>query len=158
MPRKRTTLDIVVEEPLWRRRRQALALLRRAARLALKAAGPAAQGRRLTILLSDDAHLMELNAKFRRRRKPTNVLSFPSRDSAYLGDVAIAYQTVAREARAQGKRFSAHAAHLAAHGVLHLLGQDHKNTAEAERMEAQERRILGRLGLSDPYAARGKRA
>jgi probable rRNA maturation factor len=92
-----------------------------------------------------------LNTHFRGKNKPTNVLSFPSSDPAYLGDIAIAYGVVAREAKAQKKRIKAHAAHLAVHGVLHLLGFDHEIETDAVVMEGLETRILATLGLADPY-------
>ena len=156
--RSNPAIHIVVENEAWRKKTRALLLMRRSARLALTAAGAKSGAKGLTIMLADDAYLKNLNAAFRRRRKTTNVLSFPSADPAYLGDIAIAFGVVAREARAQAKSFSAHAAHLAAHGVLHLLGFDHEKKAEAKRMEALERRILAKLGIADPYAARGSSA
>ena len=107
----------------------------------------------LTVLLTDDAALQDLNARFRGKDKPTNVLSFPAPQSArpHLGDVALAYGVCAAEAQAQGKPLSAHLTHLTAHGVLHLLGYDHETEAEAEAMEGLERAILAGLGLPDPY-------
>lgn len=113
-----------------------------------------------TLAFADDALLAELNERFRGREGPTNVLSFAERDGGaqpgtepgYLGDVVLARETVLREAAEQGKTALAHATHLAIHGLLHLLGEDHEDPAEAERMEALERRALARLGLPDPYA------
>ena len=108
----------------------------------------------LTILLSNDAKLKELNALFRGKNKPTNVLSFPAdtNPDAHLGDVAIAYGVVKREADESGKRFADHLAHLAIHGALHLLGHDHEKPKEAARMEGLEREILAEFGIADPYA------
>lgn len=146
--RSRARLTLIVEEKSWRADARAIALVRRAARAAL----PKAARGTLTILLSDDAHLKELNALFRGKPKPTNVLSFPADDAGYLGDVAIAYGVTAREARAEGKAFATHAAHLAVHGVLHLLGYDHENERDAKVMEAHEASVLARLGIVDPYA------
>ena len=111
-------------------------------------------GGTVTILLADDARLKSLNRDFRKKNKPTNVLSFPSALPGYLGDVAIAYRTVAREARAQGKLFAHHAAHLALHGVLHLLGYDHQAKREANAMESLEIELLARLGIASPYVLR----
>jgi probable rRNA maturation factor len=71
----------------------------------------------------------------------------------HLGDVALAYETCAREAAAQGKPLADHLRHLVVHGVLHLLGLDHEAEADAEAMEARERAVLARLGVPDPYAA-----
>ncbi len=108
----------------------------------------------LTILLTDDAALKKLNRRFRGKPRTTNVLSFPSPDPCYLGDIAIAYEITAREAKAQGKRIKAHAAHLVAHGVLHLAGYDHQNEPDALVMEALEAQILARLGISNPYSGK----
>src|SRR5262249_22503444 len=96
-----------------------------------------------------------LNARDRRQDKPTNVLSYPSGERAFLGDVVLARQVVWREAHAQGKTPADHVAHLVVHGTLHLLGYDHETgEADAERMEALERRILKGLGIADPYEER----
>jgi len=146
--KSRARLSLIVEEKSWASEPRAIALVRRAARTALPKSARGA----VTILLSDDAHLKELNGLFRGKPKPTNVLSFPADDAKYLGDVAIAYGVTAREARAEGKAFAAHAAHLAVHGVLHLLGYDHENERDAKIMEAHEACILVRLGIADPYA------
>src|SRR5262249_34728365 len=106
---------------------------------------------RATILLTGDDKVAALNHLFRGRKAPTNVLSFPSDEPGYFGDVAIAHGVVAREARSQGKTFAHHAAHLAAHGVLHLLGHDHVKDRDARVMEERERRLLATLGIADPY-------
>ncbi len=109
----------------------------------------------VAVLLADDPAVRHLNARFRGRDIPTNVLSFPAAPSAapHLGDVALAYGVCAREAAAQGKPLAHHLQHLVVHGVLHLLGSDHGDDAEAEAMEARERSILARLDVPDPYAA-----
>ena len=109
------------------------------------------------MLLADDARLRDLNRAFRGKDQPTNVLSFPAPPHmGMLGDVALAFETCAREAQEQGKSFRDHAAHLILHGVLHLHGLDHEHgEAEAERMEALERRILAEIGIADPYKERG---
>ncbi len=148
----RLTIELRVEDWRWRRNPLTLKLIRKAARLALKSADMPPGT--LTILLSDDAALKALNRRFRGKPRTTNVLSFPSPDPAYLGDIAIGYGIVAREAHAQGKRIKAHAAHLAVHGVLHLAGYDHQNEPEALMMEALEVKILGRLGLRNPYCGK----
>ena len=80
--------------------------------------------------------------------------SKPPPSSPYIGDIVIAYETVAREAAAEGKPFNHHLAHLAVHGFLHLLGYDHENNRDAEAMERLERKILKRLAIPDPYAVR----
>jgi probable rRNA maturation factor len=126
-------------------------LVRRAARAAV--AGTRRVGRKaLTVALADDKRVRALNARDRKKDKPTNVLSYPSGERGFLGDVVLARQTVWREARQQHKTPSAHISHLVVHGTLHLLGYDHETgNADAERMEALERRILARLGIADPY-------
>lgn len=110
------------------------------------------------IVLAGDAFVRRLNREHRGKDKPTNVLSFPLDDARYaagrplmLGDVVLAYGTVRREARAEGKAFADHAAHLLVHGTLHLLGFDHMKPREAGAMEAHEVRILAALGVADPY-------
>ncbi|WP_426025744.1 rRNA maturation RNase YbeY [Brevundimonas sp. TSRC1-1] len=109
----------------------------------------------VVVLLTDDEAVRELNARFRDKDRPTNVLSFPAPESAapHLGDIVLAYGVCASEAQAQGKTLSDHLSHLIVHGVLHLLGRDHEDDAEAEEMEAEEREILAELGVADPYAA-----
>ena len=111
----------------------------------------------VTVLLTDDATVRDLNLRFRGKDAATNVLSFPAPPSAapHLGDVALAYGVCAREAAEQGKPLGDHLQHLVVHGVLHLLGFDHLDDSEAEAMEARERAILSTLGVSDPYAAQG---
>src|SRR5690349_4231445 len=116
-------ISLVVEDRAWRNDSSLCALVRRAAKLALKAVPPGTAAREVAILLADDAKLRELNHMFRGRNKPTNVLSFPPPEhGAHLGDIALGFGVVAKEARTQGKPLAAHAAHLTIHGVLHLLG------------------------------------
>ncbi|HEX8374556.1 MAG TPA: rRNA maturation RNase YbeY, partial [Geminicoccaceae bacterium] len=114
----------------------------------------------VSVLLADDAHVRELNRVWRGVDKPTNVPSFPAREPgepwpaegpAHLGDVAVALETVLREAAAEGKAPGDHLAHLVVHGTLHLLGHDHDADAEADAMEALEVRVLAGLGVADPY-------
>lgn len=96
-----------------------------------------------------------LNARYRGRDYPTNVLTFVYDDVDPLtGDLVLCVPVVRREAREQGKTFRAHCAHLVIHGMLHLQGFDHERDAEARRMEAREVRVLGRLGYRDPYQDR----
>lgn len=125
-------------------------------RLVRKAARAAARrGRSLNVALADDKAVRGLNKRHVGKDKPTNVLSYPSGERAFLGDIVLARQTVWREARAQKKSPADHVAHLVVHGTLHLLGHDHETSdAEAEHMEALECRILARLGIADPYLAR----
>jgi len=136
--------------------------VRRAAQHAygvLRGAAPA----ELSIMLADDARIADLNKTYRGKDGPTNVLSFPAAgmpgmDRPLLGDIALAHETIVREAEAQHKSFAHHLLHLTVHGVLHLLGHDHENDTDAEDMEALERRILEDFGVADPYDAdRGRR-
>ena len=112
----------------------------------------------LSILMTDDAAVRTLNRDWRGKDSPTNVLSFPSDMPAipgepdFLGDIALARETLEREAALDGKPLDDHLRHLVVHGVLHLLGYDHIEKAEAEEMEETETRILAGLGVADPYA------
>jgi probable rRNA maturation factor len=121
---------------------------------AAKAALGAVEGD-IVVLLTDDEAVRDLNGRFRDKDKPTNVLSFPAPESAapHLGDIVLAYDVCTAEAQAQGKSLSDHLSHLVVHGVLHLLGRDHEDDAEAEEMEAEEREILAQIGVADPYAS-----
>jgi probable rRNA maturation factor len=111
----------------------------------------------LVVLLTDDATVRDLNARFRGKDSATNVLAFPapSNPERHLGDVALAYGVCAREAAEQGKPLGRHLQHLVVHGVLHLLGYDHMSDDEAEAMEGLERIVLAGLGAPDPYQADG---
>jgi probable rRNA maturation factor len=142
------SVSVVLLDPAW------IKVLPDVERLVRKAARAAAGNRTqsLTIALADDRRVRALNARDRKKDKPTNVLSYPSGERDFLGDVVLARQTVWREARQQRKTPSAHVSHLVVHGTLHLRGYDHETgEADAERMEALERRILKRLGIADPY-------
>ena len=118
-----------------------------------------ARGAEVSLLLCDDARIREINRAWRGLDKPTNVLSFPAAPRAMLakspavGDIAIAHETVAREALEEGKTFQDHYMHMVVHGFLHLLGSDHETDAEAEEMEALEVSVLQQLGVADPYAS-----
>ena len=115
-------------------------------------------GAELSIVLTNDDAIRKINAQWRQKDAPTNVLSFPAAHMPgaprMLGDIIIAYETTAREAKEEHKPFANHLSHLAVHGFLHLLGYDHESDAEAEDMERLERDILARLGVPDPYATR----
>jgi probable rRNA maturation factor len=149
-------IEVEIEDEAWRAALpDAETLAREAAMAAL--AGGMTQGvseAELVVLLTDDAAVQDLNARFRGKDVPTNVLSFPAAESAHphLGDVALAYGVCAREANAQGKTLAHHLSHLVVHGVLHLLGYDHLAEGEAEAMEALERAVLAGRGVADPYA------
>jgi probable rRNA maturation factor len=154
---RRAEISIIVEQPDWRRDHALIRTIRRAAHLAASTA-PAGNAQRIetpavSVLLSSDEYVQELNAAFRKQKKPTNVLAFPAPTEAapYLGDIALAYGVVRREAAAQSKSIAAHAAHLAIHGILHLLGYDHHRQNDAKLMENQEILLLARLGFGNPY-------
>jgi probable rRNA maturation factor len=149
-------LDIVVEveDAGWTALLpEADALAEDAARTAFALAAPA-EGGEVVVLLTNDAEVRALNARFRGRDAPTNVLSFPAGPGApeVLGDLALALGVCSREAKAQGKSLAHHLQHLVAHGLLHLVGYDHQDEAEAEAMESIERAVMARLGAPDPYA------
>ncbi len=147
-------IDIEVEDEAWPAALpDAESLTRRAAEAALLSEG--ADGEGVTLLLTDDGAVQDLNARFRDKDKPTNVLSFPAppNPERHLGDVALAFGVCEREAAEQGKLLGHHLQHLVVHGVLHLLGYDHMSEDEAEAMEGLERVILAGLGIPDPYAA-----
>lgn len=112
----------------------------------------------LSLVFTDDAHIRELNAAWRDKDKPTNVLSFPlvamepgAPLPPMLGDIVLACETVGREAEAEEKPFEHHLAHLIVHGFLHLLGYDHETDQQAGEMEGIERRVLAELAIPDPY-------
>jgi probable rRNA maturation factor len=146
-------IDIEVEDPAWTEAVVDAEALTRAAAAAALARAEACGG--VTILLTDDAAVRELNARFRRKDTATNVLSFPaaSNPERHLGDVALAFGTCAQEAAQQGKPLAHHLQHLTVHGVFHLLGYDHIGDDAAEAMEGLERAVLAGLGIPDPYAA-----
>jgi probable rRNA maturation factor len=133
-------------------------LCREAALAAIAATGVQLGDAELSLVLTDNSEIHELNRRWRGKDAPTNVLSFPAEAERpapdaplLLGDIVLAFETVAREARTQGKRLDQHLTHLVVHGVLHLLGYDHEVEPEALRMEALETEILFGLGVPDPY-------
>jgi probable rRNA maturation factor len=152
-------IDVILEAAAWEEAEPRAAALAEIAAMAVLTHERAGEGD-IAILLADDARVAALNAAFRGKYEPTNVLSFPATDGAgapeprSLGDIALAYGVCAREAADQGKSLGHHLQHLTAHGVLHLLGYDHDSDVEAEAMEAKERAILAGLGVADPYAPR----
>jgi probable rRNA maturation factor len=143
------TLDVVLRYRTRRPWAPGPASLRRWARLA---AGD--RSGELGIRVVGSRESRALNARWRGRPRPTNVLSFaaaPELGGRQLGDLVVCAPVVAREARAQGKTLAAHWAHMIVHGTLHLLGFDHERSADARRMESRERALLARLGVADPY-------
>ena len=151
------TLDIVVDHAPWRDEGDGLEqALRKAICAGLESAG-VDDAVELSILLADDARQRRLNADHRGIERPTNVLSFPQDAAAlpgearHLGDISLAHGVIAAEAAAEGKTIGDHTAHLAIHGLFHLLGYDHEDAPAAAQMEALEVATLARLGIADPY-------
>jgi len=121
-------------------------VLRRFARAALPARAE------VTLRIVNAPESRRLNGKFRMKRKPTNVLSFPYGGGS--GDVVLCHPVIAKEAKAQRKTLRAHYAHLVVHGVLHLRGHDHRRRLDAARMERIEIRLLRSLGFDNPYTVK----
>ncbi|ADV09206.1 rRNA maturation RNase YbeY [Mesorhizobium sp. M7A.F.Ca.CA.001.09.2.1] len=151
-------IDIAVEAGNWPDEASLTRLVDRAVKAAFAETGVAGRSE-LSLVFSDDAHIQVLNAGWRGKDKPTNVLSFPAFPFAQggplppmLGDIVLAAETVAHEAVLEDKPVENHITHLVIHGLLHLLGYDHETEAEAEAMEAVERAALARLAIPDPYA------
>jgi probable rRNA maturation factor len=130
---------------------------------AVAAAGARGRNATLSVQVVTPRESERLNGQYRQRPKPTNVLSFPAEwpvgalrgEAKPLGDLVICARVVAREAREQGKSLAAHWAHMVVHGTLHLLGHDHEDDDEAQRMESREKRVLKALGFPDPYRSEG---
>ncbi len=141
-------IEVEIDDEAWLSIAGVEDLVEQAARLALEEAGV------VTVSLTDDETVADLNQRFRGKAGSTNVLSFPAAETArpFLGDVILAWGVCAREAEEQAKPLADHLRHLVIHGVLHLLGHDHIEDDEAEAMEARERTLLAELGVSDPYA------
>lgn len=164
-------VDTLIEDPRWDG--VGLADLGEGvARSVLSALSLPVEGFEISLLGCDDRRIADLNADFRGKPQPTNVLSWPSeergadRDGGQprcprpgpdgmpeeLGDIAIAWETCDREAAEQGKPLRDHVTHLLVHGMLHLLGYDHVRDRDAELMETTEARILAQMGIANPYA------
>jgi len=162
-------IDVLVDSEHWKNAGTAKAVVRRALKQAATALST--KSAELAIVLTDDAAMRRLNRNWRGVDAPTNVLSFATKNPGnwhmldrvsdeldrqlgkHLGDIVLAYETVKREARREGKPFDHHLAHLAVHGFLHLLGYDHASSAQARRMETIERAVLRDLAVPDPYRA-----
>jgi probable rRNA maturation factor len=146
-------IDMLVESELWKKTDDVRPTVRRAVTEA--AAMLSTSGSELAIVLTDDSAIRLLNRAWRGVDAATNVLSFPTKRTGgkppLIGDIVLAYETIAGEARAERKPFVHHVAHLAVHGFLHLLGYDHVRSKDAEAMERVERDILRRLAIPDPY-------
>ncbi len=151
-------VDIVIEAGEWPPEAELAALAGRAVAAALAACPAAAPGSEMAVIFTDDARIAVLNRDHRGKPRPTNVLSFPTappRNGIYgplLGDIVLAAETIRREAEELGLTVTDHLTHLLVHGLLHLLGLDHLEVPDAERMERLETAILAGLGIADPYA------
>ena len=162
-----TTTETLIEDDRWAAIDLA-GLAEGAARATLTHLGHDPEAFEISVLGCDDARIAALNADFRGKLQPTNVLSWPAEERGAeqdgglpvppdpegdpeLGDVAIAWETCLREAEEAGKPLADHVSHLLVHGTLHLLGYDHVRDKDATLMEATEVAILGKLGIADPY-------
>jgi probable rRNA maturation factor len=156
--------EVLVVADCWQDEPDAEAVIQRAIAAAAETVDADVADAELAVMLTDDSGIRTLNSNWRGVDKPTNVLSFPAlqpdggrrEDDAprMLGDIAIAYQTMRREADEEQKPFDHHLSHLAVHGFLHLIGYDHETDDDAEAMETLEQEILAQLGIADPYADR----
>ena len=158
------TVDITVEDPRWSEVLD-LQLLAEAAIAAGLGLLPITNQHEVSILAADDARIAALNADFRDKSQPTNVLSWPAEElrssvagdrpsaptKAELGDIALAFETCRREAAENGVGFHEHVTHLVLHGLLHLLGYDHEEDEDATLMQSLETQALAQLGVADPY-------
>jgi probable rRNA maturation factor len=154
--------EVLVVADCWRHEPDAEAVIQRAIAAAAETVSQDVGEAELAVMLTDDAGIRTLNSNWRGIDKPTNVLSFPAlqptgasrEDDAprMLGDIAIAYQTMRKEADDEQKPFDHHLSHLAVHGFLHLIGYDHETDDDAEAMETLEAEILAQLGIPNPYA------
>ena len=154
-------IDINIADDHWSTALEDVeSVCRHAARAAFIAAGDRAPSpAEVSLLLTDDAQIQDLNRTYRDKDKSTNVLSFVSYEEdahvdqgpALLGDIVIAFGVSDQEAREEGKPLADHLSHLVIHGMLHLLGHDHEEDSEAEHMETLEISVLKGLGIKNPY-------
>lgn len=170
--REPVAIDILVETGAWPPQgvlaniaRGAIDAAVSVARMAGRTALPNTQagdgiGGEVSILFTDDTAIRALNKRWRDQDRATNVLSFaqdgPGQMGGMLGDIVLGHETVARQAKLEGKLLNHHIAHMIVHGFLHLLGYDHQNDKDAERMEDLERKALKVIAIADPYACAGK--
>lgn len=154
-------IDISVDTGQWPDEAALISLAANAAEAVAAEIDVDFSDREVSLLFTDDSRIGQLNADWRGKAKPTNVLSFPAPQlpqgepgsaRSTLGDIAFGYETVAREAADAGLTMADHITHLFVHGLLHLLGHDHEDDVAADAMEGLETAILARLGVADPYA------
>jgi probable rRNA maturation factor len=150
------TIDVQIESDAWRKLwPRAVADVRALLHSFARRPGLIASGD-VAVVLGNNARLKALNGQFRGKSKPTNVLSFPDKVQP-LGGIALAHETLVREAKEQGKPFLNHAKHMILHGYLHLLGHDHHTARDARLMEGLEIAILSDMGIPNPYLIEAKR-
>lgn len=153
-------IDLAVEAGEWPPELELRQMVGQAVSAAFAEIGAGRPGHsELGVTFTDDAHIRALNAGWRGKEKPTNVLSFPAFPETkegplppMLGDIVLAAETVQRESALENKPFEHHITHLVVHGLLHLLGYDHETDEQAQEMEGLERAALARLAIPDPYA------
>jgi probable rRNA maturation factor len=154
--------EVLISADCWQNEPGASSVIRRAIATAAETVDADVGEAELAVMLTDDSGIRALNRDFRGIDKPTNVLSFSTprpgpgcgkiAQPRPLGDIAIAYETMRKEADEESKAFDHHLSHLAVHGFLHLIGYDHETEEDADAMEALETEILAQLGIPDPYA------
>ncbi|MEM8936754.1 MAG: rRNA maturation RNase YbeY [Pseudomonadota bacterium] len=144
-------IELVIDETQWNEALTDASAVAEQALAAATALEPAVQGE-IAILLASDTKMRHLNAEFRGKHAPTNVLAFPGDENGFLGDIALGFETCRREADAAGRSLRDHATWLIVHGILHLIGYDHQTDEQAVVMEARESEILRSMGIADPYA------
>jgi len=153
------SVDIDVKEPLWEKELPTVQRdITTVSQIVYNACDLPTRSAEISIVLADDIFIQDLNQRYRGKDKPTNVLSFPATDDPQeatehmiLGDVIISYQTLQRESEEQSKTMEAHMVHMLVHGILHLIGYDHQDSQEAEKMEALEVGLLKEMGYANPY-------
>lgn len=158
-------ITLLFESPEWKAKLPRINSLTKKALMAVLEFEAISASVEVSVVYAHDSFVQDLNATYRGKNKPTNILSFAEyqdrkavlsvlrsgKEAIYLGDMALAYETIAKEAIQQGKPLQAHVTHLLVHGLLHLLGYDHEKEKEAEQMESKEIAILQTLGIENPY-------
>lgn len=153
------TIDIIVESVGWNDEEMLYKITEKALTTTMHQLSLENAASEISLLFTDDEHMTQINAQWRGKNKPTNVLSFPAfplkagdPPGPMLGDIIIARETVVLEAKKEGKTFQDHLTHMIVHGLLHLLGYNHETHDETLQMEGLEREILRKLFIKDPYA------
>ncbi|WP_208437764.1 rRNA maturation RNase YbeY [Bartonella taylorii] len=152
------TIDITIENSGWNDEKMLYNITEKALTTTMHHLSLENVVSEVSLLFTDDKHMAQINAQWRNKNEPTNVLSFPAfplkvgqTPGLILGDIIIAREIVALEASTEGKLFQDHLTHMIVHGVLHLLGYNHETDEEADQMEKLEKEILQKLCIKDPY-------